>query len=170
MLSLNHQRFDALFSSQTHHWIKLHSHNPRHDYPFKRRKDNGTSILSAINQPDTFNGTSALSLRTLHSSHKKVPRESQLWQREEREASIPPEEENHNILDAQRNNSRITRLIQIPRRKRVETMVQGDIRCQLEVEQVQIKKGKFNGKSINEALNSRPTIIPENQWRNALQF
>lgn len=61
-------------------------------------------------------------------------------------------------------------LIQIPRRKRVETMVQGDIRCQLEIEQVQIKKGKFNGKSINEALNSRPTIIPENQWRNAVQF
>jgi len=32
-----------------------------------------------------------------------------------------------------------------------------------------LKREKFNGKSIDEALNSRPTIIPEDQWRNAVQ-
>ncbi|KAJ8430937.1 hypothetical protein Cgig2_021869 [Carnegiea gigantea] len=30
-----------------------------------------------------------------------------------------------------------------------------------------LKREKFNRKSIDEALNSRPTIIPEDQWRNA---
>ena len=58
--------------------------NARHDYPFKRRKDSDNSILSAINQPDAFNGTSALILRTLRSSQKQVPHETQLQQGDER--------------------------------------------------------------------------------------
>ena len=33
-----------------------------------------------------------------------------------------------------------------------------------------LRREKFNGKSIDEALKSRPTIIPEDQWRNAVQF
>ncbi|KAJ8445776.1 hypothetical protein Cgig2_000956 [Carnegiea gigantea] len=147
---------------------QLDSHNPSHDYLFKRRKDNVTSILSAIDQPDTSNGTSALSLRTLHSSQKRVPLETQLQQGEERETYIPLEEENHDMLGAQGNGSRTTvGVIQIPRRKRAETMVQD---ASWRWNKCKFKREKFNRKSINEALNSRPTIIPEDQWRNAVQF
>ena len=85
---------------------KLDRANARYDYPFKRQKDNNNSILSAINQPDAFNGASALRLRTLRSSQKQVPRETQLQQGEERETNIPTEEENHDMLDAQGNDGR----------------------------------------------------------------
>ncbi|KAJ8436179.1 hypothetical protein Cgig2_010423 [Carnegiea gigantea] len=58
--------------------MHLDSYNPRHDYPSKRRKDNDTSLLSTIDQPDASNGISALSLRTLRSSQKRVPLKSRL--------------------------------------------------------------------------------------------
>ncbi|KAJ8426766.1 hypothetical protein Cgig2_010198 [Carnegiea gigantea] len=41
-------------------------------------------------------------------------------------------------------------VIQIPRRKRAETMVEGDIRCQLGVEQVQIKKEEIQQEARTE--------------------
>ncbi|KAJ8419958.1 hypothetical protein Cgig2_029097 [Carnegiea gigantea] len=33
-----------------------------------------------------------------------------------------------------------------------------------------LKREKFKGKPIDEGANSRPIIIPEDQWRNAVQF
>jgi len=44
-------------------------------------------------------------LRTLRSSQKQVPHETQLQQGEERETNIPTEEENYDMLDAQGNHS-----------------------------------------------------------------
>ena len=45
-------------------------------------------------------------MRTLRSSQKQVPRETQPQQGEERETNIPTEEENHDMLDAQGNDGR----------------------------------------------------------------
>ncbi|KAJ8435251.1 hypothetical protein Cgig2_005303 [Carnegiea gigantea] len=226
---------------------KLDRANAKHDYPFKRRKDSDNSILSTINQLDAFNGTSALRLRTLRSSQKQVPRETQLQQGEERETNIPAEEENHDMLDAQGNDSRTTEIAEdfimnttkkhgcnklkppkepiyisvnnfgqpdnsearklssfvgvlardprimpidcIDFRKigedRVEhiwNIVQGSkgketrqwfretLAASWRWNKCKLKREKFNGKSVNEALKSRPTIIPEDQWRNAVQF
>ncbi|KAJ8426767.1 hypothetical protein Cgig2_010199 [Carnegiea gigantea] len=59
-------------------------------------------------QLDASNVTSALSLRTLCSSQKRVPLETTLQQGEERETNIPQEEENHDMLDAWGNMSRTT--------------------------------------------------------------
>ncbi|KAJ8438377.1 hypothetical protein Cgig2_006295 [Carnegiea gigantea] len=144
-------RSPAVWSNKALH---CDSHNPRHDYLFKRRKDNDTSVLSAIDQPDAFKDTSALSLGTLRSSQKRVPRETQRQQGEERETNTPPEEENHDMLDAQGNESRTTsknELFKFPEGKEPRWN-----KCKL-------KREKFNGKSIDEALNSRPTIILEDQ-------
>ncbi|KAJ8430883.1 hypothetical protein Cgig2_011346 [Carnegiea gigantea] len=81
-------------------------HARRRDYLFKRTKDNDTSIVFVINQPDAFNVT--YTLRTLCSSQKERSRETQLQQGEERETRILPQEENHDMLDAQGNGSRAT--------------------------------------------------------------
>ncbi|KAJ8425719.1 hypothetical protein Cgig2_015867 [Carnegiea gigantea] len=102
----NDEMLDAHGNGRT--TAKLDRANARHDYPFKRRKDSDNSVLSAMNQPDAFNGTSALRLRTLRSPQKQVPREIQLQQGEERETNISAEEENHDMLDAQGNDSRTT--------------------------------------------------------------
>ncbi|KAJ8428899.1 hypothetical protein Cgig2_024968 [Carnegiea gigantea] len=244
----NDEMLDAHGNGRT--TAKLDKANTRHDYPFKRRKHNNNSILYAINQPDAFNGTSALRLRTLRSSQKQIPCETQLQQGEERETNIPAEEENHDMLDAQGNDSRTTAKLDranarhdypFKRRKdsdnsilsainqpdafndnnearklssfigvlardprimpidcidfrkigedRVEhiwNIVQGSFKFPEGKEPRQwfretldaswrwnkckLKREKFNGKSVDEALKSRPTIIPEDQWRNAVQF
>ncbi|KAJ8439603.1 hypothetical protein Cgig2_017170 [Carnegiea gigantea] len=226
--------FSTLNDKRIHHFFsnfffsaKLDRANARHDYPFKRRKDSDNSILSAINQPDAFN----------------VPHGTQLQQGEERETNISAEEENHDRLDAQGNDSRTTgknfyvleflaafylslrnhnmfcayvfyghlcevnnfsqpdnsearklssfigvltrdprimpidcidfRKIGEDRVEHIWNIVQPrqwfreTLAPSWRWNKCKLKREKFNGKSVDEGLKSRPTIIPKDQWRNA---
>ncbi|KAJ8430884.1 hypothetical protein Cgig2_011347 [Carnegiea gigantea] len=49
-------------------------------------------------------------------------------------------------------------------------MVQGELDASWGWNKCMLKRQKFNRKSINEALNSRPTIFFEDQWRNTVEF